>query len=102
MVVSQREPSQTPWAPSARAGGDLLPAADAAGREDGQRRHGVDRFGREHHGRDLAGVSARLVALRDDDVDARVRVFTGVPGAAREGGDEYVLVVGAPDDVGGR
>lgn len=47
-------------------------------------------------------MPARLVALRDDDVDARLGVLARVPGAAREGGDEHTLGVGAFDDVGGR
>ncbi len=42
-----------------------------------------------------------LVPLGDDDVDARVRVVPGVPGASGEGGDEDVLAVSAGDDIGG-
>lgn len=93
-----------PYALGAEAerGGHLLSAADAARREDGQRVDGVDDLRREHHRGDLPGVAARLVALRDDDVDTRLGVFAGVPGAAREGRDEHPLLMGAPYDVGGR
>ncbi len=82
-------------------GGDLFTRTDAAGREHGQRVDGADDFGGEHHGGDLAGVTAGLVALGDDDVDTGVPVVPRVPGAAREGGDEDAVRVGAFDDVGG-
>ncbi len=83
-------------------GGGLFAAADAAGGEDGQRGDGLDDFGDQHHRADLTGVAARLVPLGDDDVDARLRVVPGVPGAPGQGGDENAVVVGAGDDVGGR
>lgn len=47
-------------------------------------------------------MAAGLVALGDDDVDAGFGVAAGVFGAAGEGGDEDVVVVGACDDIGGR
>ncbi len=84
-----------PLGAEAEGGGHLLSAADAARREYGQRGDGVDDFGGEHHRGDLAGVAARLVALCDDDVDARLGVFARVPGAAREGRDEHPALVGA-------
>lgn len=83
-------------------GGGLFAAADAAGGQYGQRGDGFDDLGDEHHGADLAGVPARFVPLGDDDVDARRRVPAGVFGAAREGGDQDAVGVGAFDDVGGR
>lgn len=101
-VVSQTDPSQTPWAPSARAAAICCPLPMPPAGEDRQRVDGLDDLGGEHHGGDLAGVTARLVALGDDDVDAALLVFAGVPGAAYQGGDEHALLVGAGDDVGGR
>lgn len=101
VVVSQRaEPG--PLGAEGEARGDLLAAADAPGGQDGQRGDGLDDLRDQDHGGDVAGVAARLVALGDDDVDARLRVAAGVLGAAREGGDEDPVFVGAGDDVGGR
>lgn len=102
VVVSQREPSQTPWAPRARPAAicSPLPMPPAA------------RTGSGATASAISGTSTivamspvwpcGLVALGDDDVDAGFGVTTGVFGAAREGGDEDAVVVGAADDVGGR
>src|SRR6266446_7349885 len=43
---------------------------DAAGRDDGNGRHGVYDLGHECHRADLAAIAPRLAALRDDHVDA--------------------------------
>src|SRR5439155_25804504 len=48
----------------------LAAPGDAPGGQYRQGRHGVDDLGDEHHGGDLAGVAAGLVALGHDDVDA--------------------------------
>jgi hypothetical protein len=83
--------------------GDLPAGADAAGSEN--MRVGADRVDdvrHEHHRGDLAGVAARLGALRDDDVDAVVDVRTGVLGLAGECGHGHAVLVREVDDVLGR
>ena len=63
-------------------------AMGAAG-EHGHRRHGVDDLGPQHHAADLARVPSALVALGDDDVDARRSCgSTRAWHAATEGGDQ--------------
>ena len=74
-------------------GGDLTTGADAAGGEHRGRRDRVDDLGHEHHRRDLTGVAAGLVALRDHDVDAVVHVALRVLGLARERGDLHAVRV---------
>ena len=47
-------------------------------------------------------MPAGLVALGDDDVDARLHVAQGLLGATDEGGHLHVLGVGPLDGFGGR
>ena len=62
-----------------------LPAGgDAAGGEHRRRRHRVDDLRHQHHGGDLAGVTAALGALRDDEVDAGLLVRDRVIDATGE------------------
>ena len=84
-------------------GRDLRAVRDAAGRE--HRASGATASITSGHStteRDLAGVPAGLGALRDDDVDADLLVLLRVPRAARERGDQHLVVVARLDDVLGR
>lgn len=62
-------PIHAPCAPAARTAARTTAAADAAGRHDRQANR-VEYDLEERQGSDAAGVSARLGALRDDDVHA--------------------------------
>src|SRR5439155_1393 len=62
----------------------------------------VHHVGDEDHGPDLAGVAARLRALGDDDVDARLDVPERVLDAAAEGRDLDAARVHLIDHVPGR
>jgi hypothetical protein len=82
--------------------GDLASVADAPGGEHGDRRDGVDDLGDEHHRRNLAGMSARFVALGDDEVGAGGGMALGMFDGAGQRRDLDAL--GAPllDHPGGR
>ena len=98
-VVSHSEPVHTPCAPSASDAAIWRTGADAAGREHRRGRDRLHHLGHEHHRRDLTGVAARLVALRDHDVDAVVHVALRVLRLARQRGHSTPCVVRAVDDV---
>ena len=95
-VVSHTEPVHTPWAPERHGRRHLAAPGDAAGGQHRAGRHGVDDLGDEHHGGDLAGVAAGLVALGHDDVDAGGHVALGVLALAGQGGDGDVRRRGPP------
>ena len=63
---------------------------------------GVDDLRYQHHAGDLPGMSARLIALGDDDVHAGRHVMTGVPGLPGQRRHQHAPLVGARDDVGRR
>src|SRR5439155_10343996 len=85
-----------------QGGRDLPPAADAARGEDGSRSNDVYHLGYEDERGDLAGVTARLVARCDDDVDAGLDLATGMLRRADERGDEHALRMDLVDDVARR
>ena len=70
-----------------------------AGAEHRDVADGVDDLGDQHHGADLAGVAAGLVALRDDQVDAGLHVALGVLGCAGQRADPPALGLGPLDHV---
>jgi len=57
---------------------NAAPVEDAAGRDDGNGRHCVNDLGYECHRTDLASVTARLAALRDDYVDTSLSRMDGL------------------------
>src|SRR2546429_7742101 len=79
--------------------GDLAPAADPARREHRRGCDRVDDLGDENHRRDLTGVTAGLVTLGHDDVDAVVHVPLRVHGLAGERRDLDAMLVRLLDDV---
>ncbi len=102
-VVSQYEPIHTPAAPSESAATicrpEPIPPAASTGTLGTDR---VDHLGDQHHAGDLAGVPARLVALRDHDVDAAGHVPGRVLGLAGQRGDRDAVIVRGRDHVVGR
>ena len=89
-AVRNAEPIHTPDAPSASAAATCRPVPMPPAASTGARPpNRVNDFRHQHHRCDLAGVTAGLVALGDDDVDAVVDVRAArgwrVPASAATG-----------------
>ena len=81
-------------------GGQAAAVDDPPGRHHGDAlAHRVDDLRDQGEGRDLAGVPARLGALGDDDVAARLHRGDGVAHLAAHAHDEDVAAVAEVDDV---
>jgi hypothetical protein len=89
--------------PKGQGRGHLPAGADASGRQHrglmAKGAQSVDDFRPQHHRPDLAGVSAGLMALRDDDVDTVVDMALCVFGAAGQRGHRYAHLMGLVDDI---